>query len=332
MIHTRKPPSNISLGDAKRRCYERQTKRKTRLSLLSVAVMQTSKKMMMGLFLLATLTLVYWGAIGKEKSWASNAMTTSSTVSTESRAASIRSKRVFCFGDSLTAGTSPPSHVKFPYATYLNEALQKQQQKSQSQQQQEGSANAKISVVFKGFPGWTSSSLLREAGFAGVLDRAGKDRNDVSQENDEKDNSRNLRNQQQEQEQLLLPPFDLVVVLAGTNDLAHGTSSDSIFESVRGIHELALEKGCTNTIALGIPPSGWQARSEAARLLAASVNQKLDSWAAQEERVQYVPFPIQAFDRTSDVWAVDGLHFSETGYKFLGTSLAPIVAEILEIE
>jgi lysophospholipase L1-like esterase len=55
--------------------------------------------------------------------------------------------RVFCYGDSLTAGTSPPSFQEFPYAPHL-ELILKQQ------------LNPGVSVQHRGLPGWTSNDLL----------------------------------------------------------------------------------------------------------------------------------------------------------------------------
>jgi lysophospholipase L1-like esterase len=224
---------------------------------------------------------------------------------------SLAPKRVFCFGDSLTAGTSPPGYENHPYALDLERALG-------PLGPEEGGG---VKISWKGFPGWTSSSLLTDAGFSSVLSAAAEQRTNEAE--------------QAEKPSPPPPPFDLVVVLAGTNDLAYSFESEEIFDSIRGIHEMALVLGCS-TIALGIPPSGWQAQSESARALADSVNEKLASWAEAPKpktramtTTTYVPFPIRSFDRSSDLWSPDGLHFSKSGYEFMGTSLAPIVAEIL---
>eukprot|EP00531_Pseudo-nitzschia_arenysensis_P007829 CAMPEP_0116138032 /NCGR_PEP_ID=MMETSP0329-20121206/12557_1 /TAXON_ID=697910 /ORGANISM="Pseudo-nitzschia arenysensis, Strain B593" /LENGTH=245 /DNA_ID=CAMNT_0003632971 /DNA_START=76 /DNA_END=813 /DNA_ORIENTATION=+ len=221
-------------------------------------------------------------------------------------------KRVFCFGDSLTAGTSPPGYDLYPYARYLEKALNPREDTTETT----ATTTAKITVEWKGFPGWTSQSLLTDAGLDNFL-------SNIKLEGNEEENPP--------------PPFDLAIILAGTNDLAHNPSSESIFNSIREIHELALDKGCTQTLALGIPPSGWQAHSEQARELAASVNQQLESWATTtstttsttSSTTNYMPFPISTFDRSSNLWSVDGLHFSKEGYEYLGNALAPIVTEIL---
>jgi len=268
--------------------------------------MQTSLKMTLGIVSLATITLFYWGTIERKRTWASDAMTSPTTMA--SKTARKLPKRVFCFGDSLTAGTSPPRHDLYPYAKYLENALTSRE------------GPAEITVGWKGFPGWTSSLLLTDAGFADIL-------NDAKRKRTPEESSQIQIDQG-------LAPFDLVIILAGTNDLAHSTSADPIFEDIKSIHNLALDKGCTHTLALGIPPSGWQERSEQARDMAASVNAQLESWATANEQptTTYLPFPIQTFDRASDLWSPDGLHFSEKGYQLLGNSLAPIVDEILSME
>ena len=269
--------------------------------------MQTSLKMTLGLVSLAIITLVYWGTIEGKTSWASDAMTSPTTMA--SKTARKLPKRVFCFGDSLTAGTSPPTHDLYPYARYLENALTSREGKPE------------ITVGWKGFPGWTSSLLLTDAGFSDILNNAKRKRTSEESSQTQIDQG--------------LPPFDLVIILAGTNDLAYSIEADPIFEDIKSIHNLALDKGCAHTLALGIPPSGWQERSEQARDMAASVNEQLESWATttnEQPTTTYLPFPIQTYDRTSDLWSPDGLHFSEKGYELLGNSLAPIVDEILSME
>jgi lysophospholipase L1-like esterase len=219
-------------------------------------------------------------------------------------------KRVFCFGDSLTAGTSPPGHEMYPYALNLETALELQDAGPP------GAAIVATNVHFRGYPGWTASLLRTDAGLDSILTKFEQLRTEEHVDQNDPDLDH------------LPPPFDVVIVLAGTNDMAHESDPEIIFQSIRGIHEMALAKGCP-TIALGIPPSGWQAQSEPARTLATSVNEKLASWASSTTSSIFLPFPIEIFDRSTGYWSVDGLHLSQSGYKFLGTSLAPIVAEIL---
>lgn len=250
---------------------------------------------------LAVSFLVLFATGGNTK-FVSGAMITKTAASTSTTSGLASAKRVFCFGDSLTAGTSPPESALFPYGQHLSEALG----------ERSAAAASTADVRWRGFPGWTASTLLTDAGLRGFLDRA-------AAENGGDDGAQP-------------PPLDLVVVLAGTNDLAYATESGEIFESIRGIHEVARARGCP-TIALGIPPSDWQSRSEPARSLAGDVNRRLESWAATttttKPKTTFVPFPIRDFDRSSGFWSPDGLHFSPRGYRAIGRSLAPIVGDLL---
>jgi lysophospholipase L1-like esterase len=199
----------------------------------------------------------------------------------------------------------------YPYALNLEDALEVQENA--------GPPGAATHVQFRGYPGWTSSLLRTDAGLDSFLTRAAALR--TEEHVDPHDPSL-------EEAPPPPPPFDVVIILAGTNDMAHEPDAQVIFDSIRGIHEMVLAKGCP-TIALGIPPSGWQAQSEAAHLLAASVNEKLASWASSTTSSIFLPFTIETFDRSTGFWSTDGLHLSQSGYKFVGTSLASIVAEIL---
>ncbi len=64
---------------------------------------------------------------------------------------SNRQLRILCFGDSLTAGTSPPHWEEFPYAPFLEASF------------------PDAIVRHKGYPGWTASQLLASANDAGGL-------------------------------------------------------------------------------------------------------------------------------------------------------------------
>ena len=197
----------------------------------------------------------------------------------------IESPKVFCYGDSLTAGTSPPGNKLYPYGKYLQEKLRAVPGLESSR------------VGWKGYPGWTSSQLLNIAPLPSLLD-------DVNSK---------------------IGKIDVVIILAGSNDLAYGTDSQEIFDTIAGIHEIAHSKGC-KTIALSIPPSSWQKQSDTARSLAISVNSKLELWSRENQlNTMFAPFPISEFDASSGFWCSDGLHFSPEGYKEIGESLVPFV-------
>jgi len=197
--------------------------------------------------------------------------------------------KIFCYGDSLTAGTSPPLKEDFPYGKHLQETLR-------------SVPGFESSLVrWKGYPGWTSSALFSDSGLAGLLNNI----------------------------HASVGTLDLVIILAGTNDLAYNFDCEEIFESISSIHNIAHSKGC-KTVALGIPPSGWQAQSESAKTVANNVNSKLKDAAAKiDSKMTFVPFPID-FDRNSGYWSSDTLHFSPEGYRQIGESLSPIISDILK--
>mmetsp|Transcript_29757 Transcript_29757/g.70033 ORF Transcript_29757/g.70033 Transcript_29757/m.70033 type:complete len:171 (-) Transcript_29757:12-524(-) len=85
------------------------------------------------------------------------------TTTTTTSLSALSPKRVFCFGDSLTAGTSPPGYELHPYAEHLEGALN----------QLRGDDTA-VQVRWKGYPGWTAPALIREGGLSDFLDRAAK--------------------------------------------------------------------------------------------------------------------------------------------------------------
>ena len=246
-------------------------------------------------------TLFSAAMVNKNAATAAAARTVSSSNSNTLR-------KVFCFGDSLTAGTSPPERDVFPYAKHLEEALST------------SDAGGPSAVVrWRGYPGWTASALLTDGGLSAFLDN-------IAQQQQQQDDAEKSSSS---------PPVDLVIILAGTNDLAYVSNGQEIFDSIQGIHDIAHSKGC-KTIALGIPPSGWQMQSDSARSIADDVNTKLESWSNEHTKdsssratATFVPFPIQEFDRNSGLWSPDGLHFSPEGYKTIGESLAPILANIL---
>ena len=199
--------------------------------------------------------------------------------------------RVFCYGDSLTAGTSGPN--LYPYAPFMEEALV-------------GKAPFEIQVRHRGLPGWTAAQLVATA------DQAQTGLRSIIQVVQD-------------------PSLSLVVILAGTNDLAHTTDAAAIFQNVIRLHEIALSAGVPHTLAVGIPPSGYQSMNSDAATLAASVNGMLKTWATTTNGMsRYADFPF-AFEREGENWHADGLHFSEQGYRVLGQSLAPVVLDMLNI-
>jgi lysophospholipase L1-like esterase len=122
------------------------------------------------------------------------------------------------------------------------------------------------------------------------------------------------------------PAVSLVIILAGTNDLAYSLDSENIAQSVLNLHRLALEAGAPRTLAIGIPESAYQSVHIDVKTAAALVNKVLRE--SQSQTMKYVEFPFD-YKRGDENWHPDGLHFTETGYRVLGEYLAPTVKQIL---
>lgn len=203
--------------------------------------------------------------------------------------------RVLAFGDSLTAGTSGDD--LYPYASYLQNALQRRQV-----------IDTVVQVRHRGLPGWTTQGML-----------------------DSLDDERlGLRTAIQA---VTNPPLSLVILLAGTNDLANGAATaGQITQNLLRLHAVCHECGVVRTLAIGIPSSGYQAINADVATLVATVNSSLrHQIASQQERTcttTFTTFPFR-FVYQGENWNTDSLHLSPKGYQLLGESLAPVVEEIL---
>jgi lysophospholipase L1-like esterase len=124
------------------------------------------------------------------------------------------------------------------------------------------------------------------------------------------------------------PPLSLVIVLAGSNDIGYGSSAEDIISHLLKMHRVAWEAGVPRSLAVGIPPSGYQATNAEAKNLASQINDHLRR-TSEGCTMAYEPFPFP-FEPDGKNWDVDGLHFSPEGYRDLGESLAPVVRRILQ--
>ena len=200
--------------------------------------------------------------------------------------------RVFAYGDSLTAGTfeMEAPDALFPFAPHLEAALK-------------AMVGDAVVVRHRGLPGWTAGAMLQSidddvAGLRGSLRR------------------------------ICNPPASLAIILAGTNDLGCKASVDEIVEALLGLHRAAHTVNVP-TLAVGIPPSAYQARDTTAAATAAAVNTRLREWCAIEVDATFEPHPVCSYDQASGWWSSDGLHLSPEGYRQTGEGLAGVVRSII---
>ncbi|KAL7461196.1 hypothetical protein ACHAXS_001619 [Conticribra weissflogii] len=224
-------------------------------------------------------------------------------------------KRILCYGDSLTAGTSPPLNGLFPYGPHLENELQNLMTSSSS-----SSSLLPPVVRWRGLPGWTSSAMEEYMDDSTVGLRSAV---------------RGISN----------PSLSLVIILAGTNDVGMLTSSEpsGVFDVKKAVEPiLNLHRACLEcdssicTLAVGIPGSAWQERNENARMLCRGINEALRNFASDASRsfgrVSYVDFPFE-FERgggNGRKWCGDGLHLTPEGYEAFGRGIASTVMKVLE--
>lgn len=230
--------------------------------------------------------------------------------------------RIFCYGDSLTAGTSPPYDELYPYAVHLERSInnfltQKFNQLKDNEQQ----SAPKVTARWIGLPGWTAKTMLQFADDSKFGLRAAV---------------KKVQN----------PSLSLVIILAGTNDLGmeaagllsddggeHHQGSDRISSDVIALHKLVQDEGKNSTIltlAVSIPTSKWQeTMSLRAQAMAADANSKIQAWCNATENAHFITHPIESWSTDDTRWAPDGLHFSPQGYEEFGVSLSPIVCQLL---
>lgn len=217
--------------------------------------------------------------------------------------------RILCYGDSLTAGTTTSVYDLFPYAPHLEAALNNGVNTADT---------STFMVRHRGMPGWTASAMIDAAddGQYGLRSACKKIQN---------------------------PPLQLVIILAGTNDLGYEISqpdaASTIMTNLVALHEQAWEVGVPQTMALGIPSSGYQAQVAEAAALALNVNQKLSDFCqASDGKAVFVDFPFdfemvgfhnEDDDENDSNWSSDGLHFSPKGYRVLGEYLKDPVLKAL---
>lgn len=170
-----------------------------------------------------------------------------------------RRRRILCYGDSLTAGTSPPFNELFPYGPYLETELNT-------------SKEEEVVVRWRGLPGWTSQQMVdcindSNIGLQSSLDG------------------------------ICNPSLSIVIILAGTNDIGQLTSSfgstnynidaQKALQPIIKLHKTCLNSVDDNglnknihTIAIGIPSSEWQVMNQGAATLCNDMNKALQQFAS----------------------------------------------------
>ena len=206
--------------------------------------------------------------------------------------ANQKTYRIYCYGDSLTAGLLPGGD-HFPYAQILRKQLQQ--------------IDPHIEVNFMGLSGWTAKELLKDTNYLPNALETGA-------------------------------PIDVVILLAGTNDLGHSllpieggkTREEEIFRDIWKMHVLAHSKNA-RTIAISVPGSRFQYSHADAKATCGRLNALIKSKCDEEPLCTYLQCPID-YSPGTPLFSEDGLHFSEEGYKRVAHNLVPVVLKALGME
>jgi len=208
-------------------------------------------------------------------------------------------KRILAFGDSLTAGYYLNGFRFAPYGAALAEALLPEIQSE---------------VWVCGLSGLTAREMAVKKNARQLQDvchRHGKGLKRILSDNG---------------------PFDIVLIMAGTNDLARNDASqaEAVIADIKALHAACHAVG-VRTIALGIPPRDAVVRDTSYCRYWESVNKRLENWAHGTEGIAtfidtavLIPFASNGF------WEHDGLHLSKAGSRHLGKKLAPALRSLLQ--
>eukprot|EP00929_Paragymnodinium_shiwhaense_P084000 TRINITY_DN4489_c0_g1_i4.p1 TRINITY_DN4489_c0_g1~~TRINITY_DN4489_c0_g1_i4.p1 ORF type:complete len:336 (+),score=50.14 TRINITY_DN4489_c0_g1_i4:122-1129(+) len=201
--------------------------------------------------------------------------------------------RVLCYGDSLTAGFCSHGALFEPYGRTLADVL--------------GAAGVASEVIVCGHSGGLASDFVdkKSGSLVDVTGCHGKGLARILVEDG---------------------PFDLVIIMAGTNDLGAKASSQAVLRSVTKLHEECHKRNIP-TVALAPPPAPIRAPGE--EWLRRRLCNLLKEWAAEDasgfafyqEPGEFVP----STHNSQWIWEADGLHFTPAGSRALGEQLAGLL-------
>ena len=205
-------------------------------------------------------------------------------------------RRILCYGDSLTAGFCQRGSKFVPYATTLQAKLATL-----------GLQN--VTIDHFGFSGWTTQQLLKNIEADILTDFAGKTGPGLSKA---------FRRQS----------YDLLILMAGTNDLGYGFTNQDITDNLQALIQIALDAN-TAVLNIGIPDSGYIFNNINVKVKRDQINEKLSNLAQSHDLLTYIDAPIQ-YTEDSEEYDTDTLHFSESGYQRFGERLGETVFQILK--
>jgi lysophospholipase L1-like esterase len=202
--------------------------------------------------------------------------------------ATIAVRSILCYGDSLTAGYCKHGTEFNPYGNTL-------------------AAKSGLPVTTVGMSGWTTQQMVQAAAKQNVEDPVGHSGDGI------------VTILQKRQ-------YDLVCLMAGTNDLINSFNTGDILVNIETLVNYCLHANKTTRIVLlTVPASGAELTHEAARKRRMVVNHGLVKIASKYSyRVMLIdtadalPNPGHRDSPAADLWDLDMLRFSAYGSERLG--------------
>eukprot|EP00930_Biecheleria_cincta_P055546 TRINITY_DN41863_c0_g1_i1.p1 TRINITY_DN41863_c0_g1~~TRINITY_DN41863_c0_g1_i1.p1 ORF type:complete len:434 (+),score=76.21 TRINITY_DN41863_c0_g1_i1:100-1401(+) len=222
---------------------------------------------------------------------------------------------ILCFGDSLTWGWTDSVSKPVPYGSFLEEML----------------GLPADSVLPAGQPGQKASNM--HARLSAELSRG------CCFDGRTADLAAKVTEASQKRGQGKLPeqngrPFDVVVVLAGANDLRSGAKADAVIRDVLALHDLVRAFGAHCVAVTVTQCTANNADAKERRL----INKALRDVAEASSRGSGPSLVVADFDAEveslpkvqSDALFTDEVHFTAAGYRLLASvvnrAIAPLVS------
>ncbi|CAL3973261.1 unnamed protein product [Diplocarpon coronariae] len=209
----------------------------------------------------------------------------------QDRFSTPRPIHILCFGDSLTAGYSMYGMKFTPYSAIMKKTL-------------EGTIGGKGELHFHVDTNGVSGQLVTN----GFRERIA-----------------NLYTATQARE----CPYDWVVFLGGTNDLAYSISPTKIYQEIKAITDIPLATGA-RVLLLTVPEC--ETKNEKLDRARGDLNGLLKSDARDGvfslDLYAKIPYHDMPEEEREKIWD-DGLHFTPEGYERVGSLVAQQLAEIL---
>lgn len=208
--------------------------------------------------------------------------------------------RILCYGDSLTAGFANGGNAFEPYGRAMADTL--------------GGLGTPCDVSVCGHSGKTASEMVAsmDSGLSDMLGNWGKGLRRILREDG---------------------PFDLVLIMAGTNDIGYDHRPEAITGDVLRLHAACHELGVKTCL---LPPPSAPCGDAPWHATRRQVTQRLKEWAEGMpghvviiDPSTIVPAAVGAAAGAA-MWDPDNLHFSPAGSRRLGRELASRILPSLQ--